>query len=56
MSPYRARRSYAPDSAEQHRTWLSLIEVSGYAEEVAQGLHVKNKNSRRVTSEQEMLL
>ena len=29
MSVYRARRSYAPDSAEQHRTWLSLIEVSG---------------------------
>ncbi|MGH4026244.1 MAG: Eco57I restriction-modification methylase domain-containing protein [Pseudonocardiaceae bacterium] len=29
MNSYRARRSYAPDSAEQHRTWLSLIEVSG---------------------------
>ncbi|MGH3907218.1 MAG: hypothetical protein ACRDTE_24035 [Pseudonocardiaceae bacterium] len=29
MSAYRARRSYAPEGAEQHRTWLSLIEVSG---------------------------
>ncbi len=29
MSSYRARRSHAPDSAEQHRSWLSLIEVSG---------------------------
>lgn len=26
---YRARRSYAPEGAEQHRAWLSLIEVSG---------------------------
>ncbi|MGH3985226.1 MAG: Eco57I restriction-modification methylase domain-containing protein [Pseudonocardiaceae bacterium] len=29
MSTYGARRSHAPDSAEQHRNWLSLIEVSG---------------------------
>ena len=28
MSPYRARRSYAPEGAEQHRAWLSRIEVS----------------------------
>lgn len=25
----RPRRSHAPDSAQQHRDWLSLIEVSG---------------------------
>ncbi|MGH3719390.1 MAG: Eco57I restriction-modification methylase domain-containing protein [Pseudonocardiaceae bacterium] len=29
MSSYSVRRSHAPDSAEQHRNWLSLIEVSG---------------------------
>jgi hypothetical protein len=29
MSAYRSRRSHAPDSAEQHRNWLSLIDVSG---------------------------
>lgn len=29
MSSYRPSRPYAPDSAEQHRNWLSLIEVSG---------------------------
>jgi hypothetical protein len=29
MNAYRPRRSHAPDSAEQHRNWLSLVEVSG---------------------------